>query len=65
VDDGAVAQVAQKLWDLLFGDLSKPPGHGPGHPALGVPARAGIGADGPRGPFPPQPFCDSMLTLGT
>lgn len=31
-----------------LGDLQKPPGHGSGHPALGVPAGARVGADGPR-----------------
>jgi len=40
--DRAVAQAAQRLWSLL-GDLPKPPGHGPGHPALGVPAGVGAG----------------------
>jgi len=27
-------------------------------PALGVPAGAGVGPDGSRGPCPPQPLCD-------
>jgi len=34
---------------LLLRDLQKPPGRGPGHPALGVPAWIGVGADGLRG----------------
>jgi len=38
------------LWGLLLGDLPKLPGHDPGHPALGVPAGAAVGADGPRWP---------------
>ena len=60
---GAVlAQVAQRLWDLYLGDFPKPPGHDPGHLALGVPAGAGVGADGPRGTFQPQSFCDSVKT---
>jgi len=33
VSDGALAQAAQRLWDLL-GDLKKTRGHGTGHPAL-------------------------------
>ena len=53
--DGALAQAAQRLWGLLLGDLPEPPGRGPGHPALGVPAGAGAGAEGPRGPCQPQP----------
>jgi len=40
---GALAQVAQRLWGLLLGDLQKPPGHGPLPPALGVPAGAEVG----------------------
>ena len=48
--DGALTQAAQKLWGLLLGDLPEPPGYGPDQPALGVPARAGAGAEGPRGP---------------
>jgi len=51
VGDGAVAQAAQKLWGLLLGDLQKSPGHSPGHPALGVPAGAGVGPHGHSGLF--------------
>lgn len=32
---------------------------GPGHPALGVPAGAGVGPEGPRGLCQPQPLCAS------
>ena len=56
--DGALAQAAQRLWGLLLGDLPEPPGRGFGHPALGVPAGAGAGAEGPRGPCQPQLCCD-------
>lgn len=48
----------QRLWNLLLGGLPMPPGLGPGHPALGVPAGAGVGAGGHRGPF--QPFCEQQ-----
>ena len=47
---GALAQVAQRLWGLLLGDVQKPPGHGPGPPALGVPAGAGVGQRDAEGP---------------
>ena len=40
----------ESLWGLLPRDLHKSPGHGPGHPALGVPAGEEAGTDGPRGP---------------
>jgi len=56
--DGALAQAAQRLWGLLLGDLPELPGCGPGHPALGVPAGEGAGADGSRRPCQPQQFCD-------
>ena len=36
-------------------------GRGPGHPALGVPAGARFGAEGPRGPCQPQLCCSSMI----
>ena len=45
---GALAQVAQRLWGLLPGDVQKSPGPGP--PALGVPAGAGVGQRGTEGP---------------
>ena len=47
---GALAQAAQRLWDLLLGGLRKPPGRGPEHPALGGPAAAGLGLGDPEGP---------------
>ena len=50
VADGTVAQAAQRLWRFLLGDLQRPPGHGPGHPALGVPVAAGAGPNGPEVP---------------
>jgi len=39
----------RRLWDLLLGDLPKPPGYGPVHPPMGIPAGTGIGPDGPSG----------------
>jgi len=48
----------ERLRNLLLGELQKPPGH----PALYVPVGAGIGSDGPRAPFQPQPFWDSVKT---
>lgn len=42
------------------GYLLKLPGHGPGNPALGGPAGAGVGSDACRGPCLPQLFCDSV-----
>ena len=33
-------------------------GRGPGHPALGVPAGAGVEPDRLRGVFQLQPFCE-------
>lgn len=50
----------EKLWSIPLGDLQKPCRHGAGYTALGVPAGAVIGPDGPRGPFQPLPFCDSV-----
>lgn len=38
-----MAQAAQWQWSLLLGDLWKPPGGGPAHPAVSVPAWAGVG----------------------
>lgn len=46
----------------LPGDFQNPPGDGAGHPALGIPAEAGIGPDGPRGPFHPQSFCYPVIS---
>ena len=43
-------QVAQRLWGLLLGHVQKLPGHGPGPPALGVPAGAEVGQRGPASP---------------
>ena len=51
------------LWDLLLGEPRKSPGHDPGHSALGVPAGTGVGSDGVRGPFQPQPRCHSIKIL--
>lgn len=51
---GAWAQVDHRLWSLLLEHLQKPPGRDAEHPALGVPAWAGVGADRHTGPFPPQ-----------
>lgn len=34
--DHAVALAAQRLWNLLPGDLQMLPGHGPGQPGPGV-----------------------------
>ena len=59
--DGALAQAAKRLWGLLLGDLPKPPGCGAGHPALGVPAGAGIGPEGHRGLFQTQPSYNSEI----
>ena len=47
---------------LLPGALQKPPGHGPGHPALGGAAEAGAGRS--RAPCQPQPPCESTVVLG-
>lgn len=58
VGSGALARVAQRLWILLLGDLQKPLGHGPEHPALCGPAGTGIGANGTRGAFQPQLCCE-------
>lgn len=33
----------EELWSLLLGDLQKPPGGSPEHPAVGVPAWTGVG----------------------
>jgi len=44
------------------GDVQNPPGQGPVQPAVGDPALPG-GLDQMihRGPFPPLPFCDSVV----
>jgi len=53
-----------KKWDFgavsFLGLAQKLPRHGSGHPALGGHVGAGVGADGPRGPSPPQTFCGSV-----
>lgn len=41
--------------DAVLGDLQKLSGHGPGQPASGDPCLKGS-----RGPFQPQPFCESV-----
>jgi len=48
----------ERLWGLLLGDLQTPPGHGPGHPALGVHAWTGVGPDGPE---VPASLCQSVI----
>lgn len=56
---GALAQAAQRLWSLLLGDVRHPSGHGPGQPALGVPASA---FRGPCQHGAPAPwFCEQNL----
>ena len=45
----------------LLGDLQNSTAHGPGHPALGVPAGARIGPDGPKEFFPS--LCRSLHAL--
>jgi len=45
-----VAQVAQRPWSPLLGDVQKPPGHEPEPPALGVPAGAAVGLMAPDNP---------------
>jgi len=42
------------------GDVQKPPGRGPGHPAWGVSAGAGDGLCGSGGPCEPQLFFGSV-----
>ena len=56
--DGALAEVAQRLWGLLSGGLQKLPGCGPGHPALGGPAAVRSGPEGPRRPCQLQSIYD-------
>lgn len=56
VGDGALTQVAQRLCGLPVGDFQKPPGQS----VLCVHNGAVVGADGPRGPYQPQPFCGSV-----
>ena len=59
--DRALAQAVQRLCSLFLEDLQKLPGCGPGHPALGVPAGAGVGPDGRRGPCQHQPSFNSII----
>lgn len=35
----------ERRWHLILGDLQKPPGGGPGHPAMGGPTGAGAGTN--------------------
>ena len=49
-DHRALAQAAQRLWGPLLGDLPEPPGRGPGHPALRVPAGQWLEQRDPEGP---------------
>ena len=61
--DQAVPQIAQGGCGVsIVGDTQNSSGHGLGHPALGGSIWAG-GLDQmtSRGPFQPQPFCDSLL----
>lgn len=51
-------RVREALGCPSLGDLQKPPGCGPGPPARDVPAGAGVGPGGHRGPCQPQPLCD-------
>lgn len=39
-----------ELWSLLPGDLQQPPGHGPGHTAVGAAAGERVGQKDPEGP---------------
>lgn len=50
--DGTLAQVAKRICEVsLLGDLQKPPGYGPGRPAVGAPVWTGVGPDTPSSPF--------------
>jgi len=45
---GAVSNLVLREVSLpIAGDLQKPPGHAPGHPALGGPTREWVGPEGP------------------
>ena len=65
----AVCSYMRKLHCLIYGndtyileDIQNLSGHGPGQLALGSPAWAGrLDQMTSRGPFPPQPFCDSVM----
>jgi len=61
--DRMLAQVAYRGCRLsILEDIQKPSGHGPSQPAAGVPARVGqLGKIPSRGPFQPQPSCDSVV----
>jgi len=48
------------MWSLLLGDIQKLPGRGPGQPAQGIPADAGLAADHFRRSFLTPLFCDSV-----
>jgi len=61
MDTNTVSAVMLIYGICLLGDLPEPPGCGPGHPALGVPAGSGVGAEGPRGPCQPQLSCASII----
>jgi len=63
VGAGALAQAAQRLWGLLPAALQKPPGRGPGHPALGGAAGAGAGTQAHREPCLPQSDWSSGISL--
>jgi len=57
-----VAQIGAGV--SIRGDIhNKPSGHGPRRPTVGGPAgalRSGLDQTTSRGPFQPQPFCDSV-----
>lgn len=52
--------VTKAAEQAALGDVQKLPGHGPGLPAVSVPAGRWVRTDGPRGPCQPQPSCDSV-----
>lgn len=63
---GTLAEVAQKLWNLLLGDLQKLPGHDVSAPsALGNHAGVGVGPKGPRSFCQPQSFWDYIKSWVT
>lgn len=60
-DQKAVLQVVWRGCGIaILGDIKKPAQHGPRQQGLGPPAWAGGSHQMTfRGPFPPQPCCDS------
>lgn len=61
--DQTLAQIAQGGYGIsIHGDSPKPPGHCPGKLALDSIAWAGwLDKTISRGPFQPEPFCDSKI----